>query len=103
MKKSASVAATAVAAISMVIACGPDQRQARVCVDESNRVVQPEACENPAPRAGGSNFWYYHSGYARSAYPRTGTIVRAGGTAVPAAPVARGGFGTTASGRASAS
>ena len=100
MKKSTSVGVTAVAAISMVIACGSDERTARVCVDAANRVVPPAVCEHPASHGGGSSFWYYHSGYARSTYPPTGTIVHAGGSAEP---VARGGFGTTASGRASAS
>jgi hypothetical protein len=89
----------------MAIACAPkNEQQARVCVDQSNRVVERDRCATP--RTGGvvPYFWYYHAGYARSAYPATGTLVHAGGRAVTVkAPVARGGFGSTASGRAAAS
>src|SRR5687767_14115414 len=54
MKKSSSVAVTAVAAISMAIACGPGsrERQARVCVDRLNTVVPADLCQDTR-RGGG--------------------------------------------------
>ena len=102
MKKSRSVAVTAVAAVSMAIACGEkSSTAARVCVDKANTVVPTEHCERHAGSSALPYFWYYHAGYARGAYPATGTIVRTGGrlTTTTGAPVSRGGFGATASGR----
>jgi hypothetical protein len=102
MKKSTSVTVTAVAAISVAIACSPSNgRQSRVCVDSSSRVVSADRCENSG-RYAGSHFWYYHAGYARLPYPAAGTMVRPGGTTIATtpAPAVRGGFGSTGSGRA---
>ena len=104
MKKSMSVTVTAVAAISVAIACSPGdgrQSQSRVCVDSSNRVVSADNCNNSSRHAG-AFFWYYHAGYARGAYPATGTVVRPGGRTIATtpAPAVRGGFGSTGSGRA---
>ena len=102
VKKSRSVAVSAVAAVSMAIACG-EQRSttARVCVDSANTVVPAEHCERHAGSGALPYFWYYHAGYARGAYPASGTVVRTGGrlTTTTGAPVSRGGFGATASGR----
>ena len=102
MKKSMSVTVTAVAAISVAIACSPgDRRQSRVCVDSANRVVSADNC-NSSSRHAGAFFWYYHAGYARGAYPATGTVVRPGGRTIATtpAPAVRGGFGSTGNGRA---
>jgi hypothetical protein len=102
MKKSRSVAVTAVAAVSMAIACS-EQRSttARVCVDQGNKVVPAQQCERHAGPGVLPYFWYYHAGYARGAYPATGSIVHSGGriTTTTGAPVSRGGFGATAGGR----
>jgi hypothetical protein len=105
VKKSTNVAVTTVAAIGLSIACSSREQQstARVCVDSAQRVVSADLCNQP-PRVGGAPFfWYYHSAYANGRYPAVGTTVDAGGTTMApgkAAPVARGGFGSTASGRA---
>jgi hypothetical protein len=96
MKKSRSVAVVTVATIAMAMGCSGDREQT-VCVDAANRVAPRSSCEDN--RYGGY-FWYYHGAYARSGYPSVGSYVRAGGTSVPASrAVARGGFGSTASGR----
>jgi hypothetical protein len=103
VKKSANVAVTTVAAIGLSIACSSreQQREGRVCVDSAQRVVSANFCNQPrgvvAPY-----FWYYHAAYANGSYPALGTSVRTGGTiGAPgqAAPVARGGFGSTGSSR----
>jgi hypothetical protein len=95
---------TAVAAISVAISCSrePERQASRVCVDSGSRVVPQQHCEQNASGHGGAGyFWYYHGGYLRGGYPRTGTLVASGGTYVnpKAAPVARGGFGATANSR----
>ena len=104
VKKSTNVAVTAVAAISLSIACNSRTQDsaARVCVDGAQRVVSADMCYQPHGYVGAPYFWYYHGAYT-GGYPPHGTAVRAGGTAMPAgaaAPTARGGFGATASGRA---
>ena len=97
MKKSRSVAVVTVATIAMAMGCSGDRGQA-VCVDATNRVAPRSSCEDN--RSGGY-FWYYHSAYARTGYPSVGSRVQTGGTSVPASrAIARGGFGSTASGRA---
>ena len=102
MKKSGNVVVTAVAALGLTIACDSRERQARVCVDNANHVVSAEQCERPRGSGGALYFWYYHAAYARGGYPSVGsTVVRGGTTVAPkVGPVARGGFGATASGRA---
>ncbi len=96
---------TAVAAISVAIACGQEKPEststARVCVDESSKVVEAELCNRPAGMGYVPYFWYYHAAYAGMAYPARGAVVRSGGrfTTTVGAPVARGGFGATARGR----
>jgi hypothetical protein len=102
MKKSRCVAVTSVAAVSLAIACGEkSSATARVCVDTANTVVPAENCERHAGSGALPYFWYYHAGYARGAYPANGTVVSTGGrlTTTTGAPVSRGGFGATASGR----
>ena len=105
MKKSTNVAVTAVAAIGLSIACSSreQERNARVCMDGAQHVVSADRCNVPQRYGSAPYFWYYHAAYANGHYPSPGTTVHAGGTTtVPgrAAPVARGGFGATGSGRA---
>ncbi|MGH7461263.1 MAG: hypothetical protein ACREMA_09575 [Longimicrobiales bacterium] len=112
MKKSTNVAVTAVAAIGLSIACSSREQEgnARVCVDGTQRVVPADRCSDPQRYGGVPYFWYYHGAYTGGRYPSPGTTVSAGGTTVHAggttvtpgrtAPVARGGFGSTGSGRA---
>ena len=90
-----------VATIGVAIGCSQREEQA-VCVDGANRVVSRESCNTN--RAGGSYFWHYHAAYAASnRYPTVGTQVESGGRMVRAAgPVSRGGFGTSARARSSA-
>jgi hypothetical protein len=111
VKKSTNVVVTAVAAIGLSIACDAreQERIARVCVDSTQRVVSSDNCGRPHTGGVVPYFWYYHAAYAGGRYPVVGTAVHAGGTTVRAgattmapgraAPVARGGFGSTGSGR----
>ena len=105
MKKSTNVAVTVVAAIGLSIACGSREQDtaARVCMDGVQRVVSADRCNGPQHHGGGGYFWYYHAAYANGRYPALGTTVHAGGSTMTpgkAAPTARGGFGSTSSGRA---
>jgi hypothetical protein len=105
VKKSSNVAVTVVAAIGLSIACGSREQDGatRVCVDGTQRVVSADRCNVPQHYGGGGYFWYYHAAYANGRYPALGTTVHAGGSTMTpgkAAPTARGGFGSTSSGRA---
>jgi hypothetical protein len=104
VKKSTNVAVTVVAAIGLSIACSSREQDsaARVCVDGAQHVASADMCSQPQHYGGAPYFWYYHAAYANGRYPALGTTVHAGGSTMTpgrAAPTARGGFGSTSSGR----
>jgi hypothetical protein len=97
-RRSRNVALVAVPVLALAFsACGDDDDTA-YCVDESDRIVENQSCDEDANRGssggGGAFFWYYGGGGGRLT---PGTRLK-GGDRVAASNIAenarRGGFGS---------
>jgi hypothetical protein len=79
------------------VACGGDDDTA-YCVDQSDRIVENQHCDDDAFNGGGSYFWYYGGRAGSGGRFVPGTRI-SGGDRVAASNVAenarRGGFGSS--------
>ena len=101
-RRSRDVALVVVPVLALAFAACGDDDDTAYCVDQSDRIVENENCDDDARTGGGAFFWYYGAAGGRN-YAR-GTRV-SGGERVAASNIAenarRGGFGSSGSKNAS--
>jgi hypothetical protein len=104
-RRSRDVALVAVPVLALAFtACGGDDDTA-YCVDQNDRIVENQHCDDDA-RSGGSSFFWLYGGSLAGGRAVPGTRIK-GGDRVAASNIAenarRGGFGSSSSSRTGAS
>jgi len=105
---------TLVASAAVLNQCGSRayHRDWQQCVDQNNVVVEDRLCDQPQPISP-SPFYHYHWLYSPSPFGRGATVIGgynsprpnmsiARSSSASAAEIARGGFGSSAGGKAGA-
>jgi hypothetical protein len=102
MRKSRAVPIATLSALALAFgACGDDEEETAYCVDNQDRVVENENCDEEARRGGGGVFfWMFGSGFRGNRIPQRGERIT-GERISPndrAALQSKGGFGSNARG-----